>query len=221
MYKIFMMCIALSLSQLAIAAEDPCALGAHNQADINQCSVQRYKAADALLNRTYREVIASLNKGQLDKLKEAQRAWITYRDANCESQAFDYLNGSLYTSIQTNCLAEMTELRTSELQRVYLKQEIVENTLPADALVGVWRSQEGNYGLEITFGIAAGVHHYSSKINDVPFEAGQWQLNNNQLSIIDSRGKLLHQYNRVIVDDKGNLSLYEIDGGVERFKKIQ
>jgi uncharacterized protein YecT (DUF1311 family) len=221
MYKVLLMSMAMGISQIASAAEEPCAIGSHNQADINQCSVQRYKAADALLNRTYREVIATLNKKQIAKLKDAQRAWITYRDANCESQAFDYLNGSLYTSVQTNCLAVMTEARTSELQRVYLKQDIAENTLPDDALIGTWRSQEGNYGLEITFGVAAGVHHYSSKINDVPFEAGQWQLNNNQLSIIDSRGKLLHQYNQVVLDDKGGLSLYETDGGVERFMKIQ
>jgi uncharacterized protein YecT (DUF1311 family) len=219
MYKLLLLWAAVAASAAVAAAEEPCAPGTRDQADVNECSTQRYKAADALLNRAYREVTAALNPTQLAKLKNAQRAWIGFRDANCESQAFDYLKGSLYTSVYNNCLSALTELRTSELQRVYLRQDSADNALPENALVGTWQSQEGNYGLALTFGVAAGVHHYSSQINQVPFEAGQWQLNNNQLSIIDSRGKVLRQYTRVLIDAQGILALYEADGGVERFKK--
>jgi uncharacterized protein YecT (DUF1311 family) len=195
-----------------------CVNTAQSQADINECSTQRYKAADAFLNRSYREVIANLNPKQQEKLKEAQRAWISFRDSNCEAQSFDYAKGSLYTHVYNDCLTTVTQIRNDELRRVYLKQEN-SSGIPAQNLVGVWYALEGSYGLEVTFGIDAGIHHYVSHLNNIPYEAGQWQLSNDHLSIIDKNGKILHNYVRVELDNTGVLSLYEHDGGTERYKK--
>jgi uncharacterized protein YecT (DUF1311 family) len=217
--------IALVLAALVCApvqAQESinCATGAKSQTDINECSTQRYKAADALLNRTYREVIANLNAKQQEKLKDAQRTWISFRDANCESQALDYVKGSLYSSVYNDCLTHVSHIRIEELRRVYLKQE-VSSGLPDHSLVGTWGALESSYGLEVTFGIDSGIHHYSSRLNNIPFEAGQWQLSDNQLTVTDKNGKILHNYVRVELDANDVLSLHEHDGGIERYKKMR
>ena len=49
------------------------------------CAVARFRAADAELNRVYRALLA--REGTDDKnrglLREAQRAWLNYRDKTC------------------------------------------------------------------------------------------------------------------------------------------
>ncbi len=66
------------------------------QMDLNICADQDYRAADAELNKTYRLAVAAMQAtdkelgdidaayaGALEALKKAQRAWIGYRDGQC------------------------------------------------------------------------------------------------------------------------------------------
>lgn len=46
-----------------------------------QCLVTAYGAWDAALNEAYKDLMASLDPGQKDALRESQRAWLAYRDA--------------------------------------------------------------------------------------------------------------------------------------------
>ena len=46
-----------------------------------ECYGTAYEAWDAALNATYRSVMAGLSKEEAAALREAQRAWITFRDA--------------------------------------------------------------------------------------------------------------------------------------------
>jgi uncharacterized protein YecT (DUF1311 family) len=209
----------LSAPPVAAGDADTCVMAAQTQADINECSTQRYKAADSLLNRTYKEIQATVDSGQFAKIRQAQRAWITYRDTACEAQALAYATGSLYTSVYTNCLTDMTRVRTAKLREVYLHAKTT-NSVGDQRLAGTWHALANNYGLEITFGISHGVHHYFARLNNLPYEAGQWHLADNQLTITSSKGKLLHTYIRILLEDDV-LSLHEDDGGVSRFKKIQ
>lgn len=200
---------------------DPCVMAAKTQAELNECSTQRYRAVDVTLNRVYKEIVAALGPKPTGKLKEAQRAWIAFRDANCEAQAFDYANGRLYTKVYTDCLSTVTQTRIAELRRVYLglQQEAAAAEIEEHRLLGTWRALEASYGVEISFGIDKGIHHYLSQLNGLPYEAGQWQLSGSHLSVIDNRGKVLHNYPRIQLDS-GVLSLYEEDGSVQSFKKI-
>lgn len=199
---------------------DSCMMAARNQAQINECSTQRYRAADAALNHAYKEIRAGIKPGHFDKLREAQRAWVAFRDLNCESQTLDYVGGSLYSSNYNTCLADVTEARTAELRRVYLNDaEDDASTLSENMLAGTWRALENNYGLEITLGMRAGVHYFSSQLNGLPYEAGQWQFTNGKLTITANNGQMLHTYSQVKLDN-GVLSLYEQDGGVETYKKL-
>ena len=86
------------------------------QAEMNICAGKEYKAADASLNRVYQQLVALLEPQEKSQLKEAQTAWIKYRDTNCEFVADQYKGGSIRPMIYGLCLAEVTRNRASELK---------------------------------------------------------------------------------------------------------
>jgi len=94
---------------------DPCA-NAQSQAEMNQCAGRDYNAADVVLNQVYRQLVAKLDEDEKSQLKEAQTAWLKYRDANCEFVADQYKGGTIRPMILGYCLAEMTRNRTTELK---------------------------------------------------------------------------------------------------------
>ena len=94
---------------------DPCA-NASSQAEMNICAGKEYKAADVDLNQVYRQLVAMLADEEKPQLKEAQTAWLKYRDSNCEFVADQYKGGTIRPMIHGLCLAEMTRNRTTELK---------------------------------------------------------------------------------------------------------
>ena len=97
------------------AKKAPCS-NADTQAEMNICAGQEYKTADAALNRVYQQLVAKLEPEEKSQLKEAQTAWIKYRDTNCEFVADQYKGGSMRPMIYGLCLADVTRNRTSELK---------------------------------------------------------------------------------------------------------
>ena len=55
-------------------------------------------------------------------LQAAQRAWISFRDAECAFSTNDSKGGSIYPMLMSNCLEELTADRTKQL-RTYLDCE--------------------------------------------------------------------------------------------------
>jgi uncharacterized protein YecT (DUF1311 family) len=47
------------------------------------CSADELRRHDTLFNESYRKLMASAAPPQREELKEAQRAWIKYRDTSC------------------------------------------------------------------------------------------------------------------------------------------
>jgi uncharacterized protein YecT (DUF1311 family) len=86
-----------------------------NQADMNQCAGADYLKADAQLNKTYKEVVGKASTAQKLQLKEAQNAWIKFRDIDCKFQSSGVEGGSMYSMVVSGCLAEKTVSRTKEL----------------------------------------------------------------------------------------------------------
>ena len=97
------------------AKKAPCS-DANTQAEMNICAGKEYKAADVTLNRVYQQLVAMLEPEEKSQLKEAQTAWIKYRDTNCDFVADQYKGGSIRPMIYGLCLAEVTSNRTSELK---------------------------------------------------------------------------------------------------------
>jgi uncharacterized protein YecT (DUF1311 family) len=94
---------------------EPCA-SAQTQAEMNNCAGQEYKSADATLNQVYRQLVAKLDQDEKAELKEAQNAWLKYRDANCTFVADQYKGGTIRPMIEGLCLADVTRNRTAELR---------------------------------------------------------------------------------------------------------
>ncbi|HEA3091745.1 TPA: DUF1311 domain-containing protein [Aeromonas salmonicida] len=61
------------------------------------------------------KLVATLDKEQLGRLKTAQRAWITFRDAQCRYEAAVYDSGSIAPLVHSSCLTNLTELCTKDL----------------------------------------------------------------------------------------------------------
>ena len=98
------------------AAKDPCP-GAYTQYDMNACAHRAFQAADAALNRAYNQLSSKLDEGRRAKLKEAELAWLKYRDNNCEFVSSEYEGGSMRPMVHSFCLADVTRERTAELRR--------------------------------------------------------------------------------------------------------
>ncbi len=94
---------------------DPCA-NPVTQFEMNQCAGKAYRAADATMNSVYRKLVAMLDEDEKAKLKEAQVAWLKYRDTNCEFVGDQYAGGSIRPLIEATCLADMTKSRATELK---------------------------------------------------------------------------------------------------------
>jgi uncharacterized protein YecT (DUF1311 family) len=115
----------LCLAQPALAQEIDCAQ-AMAQQELNICAERDWQAADAGLNRAYKEVMAEMKamdrnlppdlQGAEAALRSAQRAWIDYRDANCTAAGFPMRGGSAEALLVYGCLRQMTLDRTEELR---------------------------------------------------------------------------------------------------------
>jgi len=94
---------------------DPCA-DPQSQAEMNICARNKYQAADAELNQVYRKLVSILDNEEKAQLKDAQTAWLKYRDANCSFVADQFKGGSMRPMVAGLCLADMTKNRTIELR---------------------------------------------------------------------------------------------------------
>jgi uncharacterized protein YecT (DUF1311 family) len=55
-------------------------------------------------------------QGAAKALKTAQRAWITFRDAACEAEAYAMQGGSAQPLLVFGCRARLTRARTEDLR---------------------------------------------------------------------------------------------------------
>ncbi len=107
--------VVLLFSQSEARAQARSCSGAGTQAAMNRCAGDELKAADAKLNKTYRELLASLSPAGASRLKEAQRAWIRFRDAECSFQSNGKDGGSIAPMVSAGCMTRLTQQRTSQL----------------------------------------------------------------------------------------------------------
>ncbi|BBP71985.1 hypothetical protein PHLH6_39890 [Pseudomonas sp. Seg1] len=97
---------------------------ASDQATMNQCAGQDYKAADNELNAVYKQIKERLkdNAEATKLLVDAQRAWIGFRDAECTFSSSGVTGGSVYPLVYSSCLTGVTKVRIEALKQ-YLKCE--------------------------------------------------------------------------------------------------
>jgi len=116
-HRILIASIAISL--LCVTAFD---LQAQSQSGMSQTACSQYKQVDEALNAAYTKILKDYAKDAqfVAKLKQAQRAWIAFRDAHVEARfpkadkQAEY--GSAYPACRCTLLTELTEPRTKELK---------------------------------------------------------------------------------------------------------
>jgi len=86
------------------------------QMDLNFCEADNFAAADKDLNATYKALSSKLDAHELDQLKAAQRAWVTWRDAECVYQTTDSEGGSIHSMEVSMCQTDLTTTRTKQLK---------------------------------------------------------------------------------------------------------
>ena len=125
------MILSLSLAlTLQPMTEAECA-NASSQMEMTACATQRFERADAELNALYRRLTASARQtdrspdngrvegddrpGEEATLREAQRAWVTYREAHCRGEGYAERGGSMEPMIFHQCLERLTRERIAQL----------------------------------------------------------------------------------------------------------
>ena len=106
------------------------------QSEMNRCADSDFREADAKLNRVYKKTLqfmvddlaearqqgdeeqAKEENTAIASLKQAERAWLLYRDVQCKAAA-DYDRGSIRPMIYSQCLKTVTEHRIADLKSIY------------------------------------------------------------------------------------------------------
>jgi uncharacterized protein YecT (DUF1311 family) len=84
--------------------------------EMRVCNGNELDYQDGLLNRYYKQAMRRLSKNEKRKLRNAQRAWIKYRDAKCESEGKSMRGGTGEFLLIGGCLVETTTQRAKELR---------------------------------------------------------------------------------------------------------
>ncbi len=92
--------------------------------ELEKCLRQEVTKADARLNASYKSVLSALERAKKDnpgadesrkKLVAAQRAWIQFRDNDCDAIYALHIEGSLRGVLYLQCIIDHTNGRTDEL----------------------------------------------------------------------------------------------------------
>jgi len=113
------MFLFVSMARDLSASERDCK-DAVSTAEMRTCANELYEAADAELNRVYRQLASQLSDKRREKLKAAQQAWIAFRDKNATFVASVVEGGTMYPILEVTELTSMTKQRTEQLM-AYLK----------------------------------------------------------------------------------------------------
>ncbi|WP_102108520.1 lysozyme inhibitor LprI family protein [Oceaniglobus roseus] len=93
------------------------------QMEATACADRAYRDADAALNAAYRAAMATAERlgttngvAATTMLRDAQRAWIPFRDAACAAEAQLGAGGTIMGQLTLECLARLTLARTDDLR---------------------------------------------------------------------------------------------------------
>lgn len=84
---------------------------------MSSCIQAETQLQDQRLNRVYKQLATKLDAGPQKGLRDVQRQWIAYRDANCKFHV--QASGGTMAQLEGGmCVLDMTRERAAELERV-------------------------------------------------------------------------------------------------------
>ena len=122
--------LVASPAHFATAADEVDCEKASTTVDLNICAEQSLDVADKALNEAYKKILADLvlpdtenaagNAKWTEALKVSQRAWVAFRDADCDKlMVHEAGGGTATTGAILGCMTEMTDARTKNLKDRY------------------------------------------------------------------------------------------------------
>jgi uncharacterized protein YecT (DUF1311 family) len=85
--------------------------------EINACASEQFKHADDELNRLYKEKMTALEtKESKDRLRDSQRAWVSFRDKACSYESDQFSGGSIWPLMHFGCMERHTQKRIDDLK---------------------------------------------------------------------------------------------------------
>lgn len=137
--------LLLATVSMPVTADTACWDLATTQSQLNACADQDFLAADKLLNEVYQQILREYADDPLflERLRDAQRAWLQFRDAQIAA-LFPHQDdgqvhyGSLFPMCKAGWLAELTDQRIEQL-RLWL-----EGSEEGDGCAGSIRVREQN-----------------------------------------------------------------------------
>lgn len=115
--KPLLACFLFAASGATFAKAPDCMDSATTQLDMNACAASKSAKSDAQLNRTYRDLLGRLDAPSAAKLKEAQRRWAAWRDAQCAFEVSGASGGSIAPMVQAQCVDRLTQAQTRLLDK--------------------------------------------------------------------------------------------------------
>lgn len=103
-----------------------CDNGGTNQVEMTYCAGLDLKEADNELNRIWKTISKNFGQGGWDRRRKkalltSQRAWIAYRDADCqEAVGIEWEGGTGRSGAELSCAVELTTERVKTLKNRYL-----------------------------------------------------------------------------------------------------
>ncbi|WP_265587789.1 lysozyme inhibitor LprI family protein [Sphingomicrobium arenosum] len=90
------------------------------QAELNRCAAEAFAEADATLNALWQAQSPETRAALLP----SQRAWLAYRDAQCDLEASLWMGGSALPLILDSCRNGLTRRRIEELEGVLYQMSL-------------------------------------------------------------------------------------------------
>lgn len=126
-FSVLVLIASLVTSNAFASSSDECDKSDGSTIGMKMCASVEFQDADAQLNMVYKEIVQSLKKDPSDdysketlrRLVKAQKAWIAFRDAECDLQSTEMLGGTGEGLVALGCLGEMTKKRTDELKAFF------------------------------------------------------------------------------------------------------
>ncbi|MFT0517632.1 lysozyme inhibitor LprI family protein [Pseudomonas faucium] len=123
MNKQYLMGLALATCTSLAMADDnspayvQCMDKASSTVAMSGCIQAETQLQDGRLNRVYKQLMGRLDSTQQKSLRDVQRQWVGYRDANCRFHV-QASGGTLAQLEGGMCVLDMTRERAAELERV-------------------------------------------------------------------------------------------------------
>jgi len=124
----FLLALALLAAAPAPTDEHHCS-DPQNQMDMNFCAAIDFERADAELNAAWKEALVSAREAdrEIDRvydkrpageaaLRQAERAWLVFRDAHCTLEGYEARGGSMEPMLYNGCRARITRERIRQLR---------------------------------------------------------------------------------------------------------